>query len=149
LQSLSSRIESGFEWRRDGGRYRMVASFPVDKYDAIARVFHDLPGVNPDKHLSPEAFASNRRHVIATRAGGRRDAESWAEAIADALGRGHDVPWLDGQLPRFSEVTYEKADALATSELTRDRMVWLVAGPKDAVTAVYQQIGEKPQWITP
>jgi zinc protease len=149
LQALSPRIESGFEWRRDGGRYRMVASFPVDKYDAIARVFHDLPGVNADQHLPQDAFASGRRHVIATRAGGRRDAASWAEAIADTLDRGHDVPWLDGQLTRFADVTYDKADALAAAELTRDRMVWLVAGPKDAVAAVYQQIGEKPQWITP
>ncbi len=149
LASLASRVDSGFEWRRNGGRFRLTAQFPADKADTIGELFHHLPGVNADHHLSPGLFLSDRRRVVAARAGGRHDAESWALALADAFTHGHDVAWLADELTRFAQVKYEDADALARRELSPDHMVWLVAGRRDAVTSAYAAMGVTPQWITP
>ena len=105
--------------------------------------------MNADQHLSHEIFASDQRRIATARVGGRRDADSWALAIAHAFTDGHDVAWLQGQPTRFTQVTYEHADELAARELTRDRMVWLIAGPHDAVAAVYAAMGVEPRWIKP
>jgi predicted Zn-dependent peptidase len=149
LNSISGQVYARHFARRQGGMYRLIAKFdPTDAPAKIPEVIAQIPLVTAGAPRERTAFASAVRRQARAELGALSTAQ-WASRILFAIENGHDVAWLAGSAKRIARVTYDDIAVLASTELTPDRATWLISGPRDAVTAVYAQLGVTPTWLTP
>ena len=148
LNATSARIRTMHAARRQGGTYVIGGEFdPATAAAEIHDIQREIPMIGSGSDRYKAAFVAARRRAATASTGGGQSLGHWSAAILFAIENGHDVQWLGGMAKRFAAVTYDDVARLANSALTPERAVWFVSGPRDAVAAVYTQLGVEPTWL--
>jgi len=149
LNAMSGRVNARYTARRQGGTYLLVGKFdPATAAEEIGEIVERIPLVGSEASRYKAAFASALRRGTRAQIGGARSSGQWSSMILFAIENGRDVKWLAGMAQRFAKVTHEEVMQLAKTELTTERATWFVSGPRDAVAAVYKELGVEPTWMT-
>jgi predicted Zn-dependent peptidase len=147
LNIASSSVTASMVPYRQGSVYALSGTFDSDQAPgAIKDIDAKLRQIGDGSDFDREVFrAARRREALGVNAASW-SAEGWARRLGYAVLMGHDIPWLEALYARFANVSYDDVAALAKSELGLDRASWFISGPRDAVAAVYAELGVTPVW---
>ena len=136
--------------RRAAGALELVGEVdPARAGDALQLLRDRVAAIRAGGDDAARWFVRARRAVLEQLTDAERRSGPLAAMLEEAAVDGAEPAALAGLPAAVAALTVESVQAVAVRELDEARQVWLLVGPREAVSAAFAAVGATPRWIEP